>query len=224
MSTMHNMNSDDVARYLADNPHFFEEHAELLSDVRLTSPVLGRAVSLQERQMEVLREKIRVQELHLAELLRVAQENDAIGDRFQEWTLALLQARNDVDLPHALTSGLQSIFSVPHATLRVWNIAPAFAHTWFAAPVSDDARIFSNSLDGPFCGPNHDFEVSAWLEEAGAVQSVALLPLRRAAGADAFGLLVLGSPDPERFSSDMATDFLSRIGTTASAALACLLD
>ena len=189
--------------------------------VRLTSPVLGRAVSLQERQMEVLREKIRTQELHLAELLRVAQDNDAIGVRFQDWTRALLQARNDVDLPHVLTSGLQSIFSVPHATLRLWNVAPAFAHTWFAAPVSEDARIFSNSLDAPFCGPNHDFEVCAWLEDATPVQSVALLPLRSEGGSgETFGLLLLGSPDPARFGSNMATDFLSRIGITASAALA----
>jgi len=224
MSTMHSMNSNDIARYLEDNPHFFEEHAELLASVRLSSPLLGRAVSLQERQMEVLREKIRAQELHLAELLRVAQDNDAIGERFQHWTRDLLQARNDVDLPHVLISGLQSIFAVPHATLRLWNVAPAFAHTWFAAPVSEDARLFSNSLDVPFCGPNNDFEVSAWLEEAAAVQSLALLPLRTEASADAFGLLVLGSPDPERFSADMAIDFLSRIGATASAALACLLD
>lgn len=218
------MNSDDVARYLEDNPHFFEEHAELLSAVRLSSPLLGRAVSLQERQMEVLREKIRVQELHLAELLRVAQDNDAIGQRFQDWTRTLLLARNDVDLPHVLCAGLQSIFSVPQATLRLWNVAPAFAHTWFAVPASEDARIFSNSLDTPFCGPNNDFEVAAWLEEAATIQSLALLPLRAEAGAEAFGLLVLGSPDAERFSADMATDFLSRIGVTASAALACLLD
>lgn len=224
MSTIHSMNSDDIARYLADNPHFFEEHAELLSAVRLSSPLLGRAVSLQERQMEVLREKIRAQELHLAELLRVAHDNDAIGVRFQDWTRALLLARNDVDLPHVLTSGLQSVFAVPHATLRLWQVALPFAHAWFAAPVSEDARIFANSLDLPFCGPNHDFEVTGWLEDAGAVQSLALLPLRTAAAADTFGLLVLGSPDPERFSADMATDFLSSIGATASAALACLLD
>jgi len=50
-----------------------------------------------------------------------------------------------------------------------------------------------------------------------------MLPLRVGAAPEAFGLLVLGSPDPSRFSADMATDFLSRISETASAALACLL-
>ena len=44
---------------------------------------------------------------------------------------------------------------------------------------------------------------------------------RRLAGA--FGLLVLASPDPTRYTADMGTDFLARIGEVASAALTRLL-
>ena len=51
-----------------------------------------------------------------------------------------------------------------------------------------------------------------------------MLPLRSDGASDAFGLLVLGAPDPNRFSAGMATDFLAQIGETASAALNCLLD
>lgn len=216
--------SDAVAQYLLDNPHFFDEHAELLSQVKLISSLGGRAVSLQERQMEVLRHKYHALELRLAELLRIAQENDAITQKFQQWARTLLLARNDVDLPHVLIDGLRSIFSVPYATLRLWNVAPDFSHTWFAEGVSDDARIFANGLNGPFCGRNNDFEVASWIDEAQAVESVAILPLRRDGAAEAFGLLVLGSPDPNRFTSDMATDFLVKIGDTAGAAMTCLLD
>jgi uncharacterized protein YigA (DUF484 family) len=57
--------------------------------------------------------------------------------------------------------------------------------------------------------------------EADKVRSTVLLPLR--AGGSAFGLLVLGSPDPDRFTAAMATDFLVHIGETASTALAPLL-
>lgn len=218
------LDSFAVADYLSDNPHFFEEHSELLARVKLTSPLAGRTVSLQERQMEVLREKIKAQELRMAELIRIAQENDAITQKFQLWTRSLLLARNDVDLPHALINGLQTIFSVPHVTLRIWGVAETFSHTWFAAEVSADARIFCNGLTEPFCGQNNDFEAASWLEDAASVQSIAMLPLRVGAAPEAFGLLVLGSPDPGRFTADMATDFLSRIGETASAALTCLLD
>jgi len=213
---------DTVAQYLIDSPHFFEEHAELLAKIRLSSPLLGRAVSLQERQMEVLREKIKVQDLRLADMMRNAQENDASSHKLQAWTRSLLLARNDVDLPHTLVDGLRTGFAVPQATLRLWGVAEDYSHTWFAAEVSEDAKIFANGLSLPFCGSNNDFEAASWLEHD--IQSVAMLPLRSSAAASAtFGLLVLGSPDPQRFSADMATDFLQQIGETASAALACLL-
>lgn len=218
------LDSNAVADYLSDNPHFFEEHSELLAKVKLASPVAGRAVSLQERQMEVLREKIKSHELRLAELLRIAQENDAITQKFLVWTRSLLQARNDVDMPHTLISGLQTVFSVPHATLRLWGVAEAFAHTWFAAEVSEDAKIFCNGLTSPYCGPNQDFEAASWIEDAESIQSIAMLPLRAGEGQDAFGLLVLGSSDPDRFAADMATDYLAKIGETAGAALTCLMD
>jgi uncharacterized protein YigA (DUF484 family) len=218
------LDSTAVAQFLVQNLHFFEEHADLLATIKLSTPLGGRTVSLQERQMEVLREKIKILEMRLAELLRMGEENDAIAGKFQKWTRSVLLARNDVDLPHTLTSQLQEIFSVPYATLRIWNVAESFAHAWFAQAVSADARIFSNSLNVPFCGSNNDFEAASWLDDAADVRSLAMLPLRIGAAPDAFGLLVLGSSDPTRFTADMATDFLMKIGETSSAALTCLLE
>nr|WP_198982393.1 DUF484 family protein [Herbaspirillum sp. ASV7] len=212
-----------IADYLLDHPHFFEEHAELLSTIKLTSPVMGRAVSLQERQMEILREKIRVQELRMADLMRIAQENDEITNKFQAWSRALLLTRDAADLPRALTTQLQEIFHVPQVTVRLWNLGQDHAENWATRDVSDDARLFANGLSAPFCGPNKDFEAATWLDDAESVKSVAILPLRVGASPEAFGLLVLGSPDPGRFTSDMGIDFLTRIGETGSAALACLL-
>lgn len=218
------LHSQAVADYLLDNPQFFEEHAEVLAQVKLSSPLGGRTLSLQERQMDVMREKFKIMELRMAELMRIGQENDQIAQKFQEWTRALLMARNDVDLPHTLNIGLQNIFGVPHVTLRLWGVTEEFAHTWFAAPVSEDSRLFANSLSMPFCGQNNDFEATSWLEDAPSIQSVAMLALRTDSTSEAFGLLILGSSDINRFSPDMATDFLSNIGQTASAALASMLD
>jgi uncharacterized protein YigA (DUF484 family) len=50
-----------------------------------------------------------------------------------------------------------------------------------------------------------------------------MIPLRHESLAGAFGLLVLASPDPTRYTADMGTDFLARIGEVASAALTRLL-
>ena len=212
------MNQSDVAQYLVSNPHFFEEHAELLGKIKLSSPLLGRAVSLQERQMEVVRDKYRHLELRLTELMRLAQENDHAVAKFQKWANMLLLARNDVELPHILTSNLKDIFSLPHASLRLWDVAEEFGHTWFAAPVSDAIRLFASGLNAPFCGENKDFEAAGWLDVP--VASIAMMPLR--AEGKVVGLLVLGSPDKNRFSSTMATDFLSQLAETSGAALSCL--
>jgi uncharacterized protein YigA (DUF484 family) len=218
------MNSNDIADFLINNPNFFEEHAELLGKIKLTSPLLGRAISLQERQMEVVREKHRVLELRLYELMRLGLENDSISSKFQNWTRSLLLARNDVELPHVLTQGLQDIFSVPYATLRLWQVAEDFSHTWFAQTVGDDVHLFAKGLTSPFCGKNQEFEAAKWIDAEQAIASVAMLPLRLAPDSFTFGLLVLGSPDPARFTKEMATDFLAKIADTSSAALSCLIN
>jgi uncharacterized protein YigA (DUF484 family) len=112
---------------------------------------------------------------------------------------------------------------VPYVSLRLWRVSDDFAHTWFAEDVGDNVRILANSLSAPYCGVNREFEPVHWLESPDPVQSIAMLPLRNSDSPDAFGLLVMGSHDAQRFAPNMATDFLVKIGETASAALTCLL-
>ena len=215
------LDSAAIAQYLLDHPQFFVEHAALLGEVKLSSPLTGRAVSLQERQMEVMRDKYRALELRMSELVRHAEENAAIANRFHGWTQQLLRTRVPGEIPAAVADGLVKHFIVPQATLRLWKLAPEHADTWYTNGVSEDVRLFASSLRAPYCGPNKEFEAVGWLESADTVRSTVLLPLR--ANGSAFGLLVLGSPDPERFGAAMATDFLVHIGETASTALTPLL-
>ena len=208
------LDSGTVANYLVEHPEFFQEHSALLAQIQLSSPLTGRAISLQERQMEVMRSKYKALELRLAEFIRTSHENETLNQKFNDWSKNLLLARNDVDLPHILIDGLRSIFNVPYATLRLWSVA---------SDVSEDINIFANSLTTPYCGINNDFEAVSWIEDGQDIRSVAMLPLRLLER-ETFGLLVLGSPDDTRFSASMATDFLVQIATTSSSALACLLD
>lgn len=214
------LDSHLVAQFLADNPQFFEEHAGLLGAVKLSSPLTGKAVSLQERQMEVMRDKYKMLEQHMSALVHTAEDNAAIAAKFHAWTIALLRTRHDADLPATLANSLKTTFNVPQVTLRLWDLDGAHEGRWFVDGVSADSRIFAGSLQAPYCGNNNDFEAVRWLDEPQAVQSTVILPLRD--GSATFGLLILGSPDPARFAASMATDFLVQIGDTASAALAAL--
>ena len=213
----------DIANYLAASPGFFERHAELLGSIQLTSPHGQRAVSLQERQMEMLRDKIKGLERQIVEMVRHGQDNVAIADKLHRWTQALMLTANAADLATVLVRELQHQFLIPQAAVRVWSAADAFTGLPFADAVSDDVRSFATSLPAPYCGINTGFEAVAWLDDPGQASSVALVPLRHDGELVAFGLLVLASPDPTRYSADMGTDFLERIGEVASAALTRLL-
>ncbi len=213
----------DIANYLANTPGFFERHAELLSSVQLTSPHGQRAVSLQERQMEMLRDRIKGLERKIVEMLRHGQENLAIAERLHRWTRALFLTTDPAELPRVVVEVLSHEFLIPQAAIRVWGADTPFVDALFARPVSDDARAFAGSLALPYCGVNAGFEAVSWLDEPSTVLSLAMIALRHGVADNAFGLLVLGSPDPTRYAADMGTEFLQRIGEVSSAALSRLL-
>ncbi len=212
---------NDIANYLANTPGFFERHAELLGAIQLTSPHGLRAVSLQERQMEMLRERIKGLELKLIEMLRHGQENVAIADRLHRCIRAMLLTADAEQLPTVMLNELQHQFLIPQAAIRVWGTARQHPGQTFAQAVSDDVRSFAASLALPYCGLNAGFEAAGWLDDSASVLSLAMIPLRHSSD-DAFGLLVLGSPDATRYSADMGTEFLQRIGEIASAGLSRL--
>ena len=219
------IDADAVARYLRDHPEFFDQHADLLGTFTLPHPHGGRAISLQERQVEVLRERHRTLELKLAELIRIGEENDAIGGKQQKLTRQLLLAGDAGQLPDIVVDGLGTIFSVPQVAMRLWGLRDEWANLECAQPVPVDVITLANSMPQPFCGPNSDFQAATWLPEGGRdTRSIALLPLRKGIDPKAFGLLVLGSADPDRFRSGMGTAYLERIAEMASAALSRLAD
>ena len=220
--TEHPITEDDIANFLANTPDFFERHAELLATVQLSSGHGGRAVSLQERQAGMLREKIKGLETRVVDMIRHGQDNEVIAGKVQSWTRTLLQTAKARDLPAAVVQGITSGFAVPQAAIKVWNVNGIFSDESFVTGVSSDVQTFASSLTAPYCGVNSGFEAVNWLAEPGQALSVALIPLRADAASPVAGLLVLASPDPERFDSDMGTDFLASLGELAGAALSRL--
>ena len=215
------MTEAEIAAFLARTPTFFDRHAELLASVRLTSPYGQRAVTLSERQMEMLRERIKGLELKIVEMIRAGQENMALVERLHRLTRTLMRTADHAALPAALVSTLKHEFLIPQAAIRLWSLAPGHEASDFARQVSDDVKTFAGSLTLPYCGVNAGFEAVGWLDDAETVSSVAMIPLRHGSGMDGgtFGLLVLGSPDPTRYSAEMGTEFLVRVGELAAAAL-----
>jgi uncharacterized protein YigA (DUF484 family) len=217
------MTHEEVAQFLTQHPDFFDRHPEVLADVAIPHPQDGHAVSLVERQSLILRERIKSLELRLAEMLRHGEENDAIADRIVLWARALLSQTDPAQLPRTMLDELLRQFNVPYGALRLWGVATGYAAQEWAQPSGDDIIRLASSMQAPFCGSNVGFEAANWMAaDPATIRSLAMMPLRVGGDPKSFGLLALGSPDPDRFQITMGTAFLSRIAELASAALARL--
>ena len=218
------MKAEDVARYLAENPDFFDQYSEMLSQISVSNPHGGRAISLSDRQVLTLREKNKVLEAKLSELIQFGEENDAIGDKMHRLALVLLASRELPALLSALYYNLREDFAVPHVALRVWRGYDA-AHRAQTVPefraVSGELIQYATGLAQPYCGPSGNAEAAGWFGEvASHIRSVALMPLK---DQECFGMLALGSEDVMRFYPEMGTLYLKRLGELAGASLARLL-
>jgi uncharacterized protein YigA (DUF484 family) len=207
------MRVEEVAQYLQDNPQFFEEHAEMLSQINLPHPHGGRTISLSERQLLALREKNKDLEKKLREMISFAQDNDALQFKVHEFVVALFAARDLATLQEMIPHLLRDIFAIPHTVL----------HLWQNSPPSAEVLAFADEQPQPVCLHHAAHDTAAWFgEHAAQLHSFAYLPLH--AGSETIGLLVMASEDKQRFYPEMGTVFLQRIAEAVSSALHPYLD
>lgn len=206
-----------VTSYLRANPQFFEHHTTLLTELYLPSPHGHGTVSLAERQQLAQRDRIRVMDVKLSQLIKHGEENDAISDKVHRLTLGLL-ATDELELMVSLLEhSLREDFQVPLVTLRLWATPRQVENA--ALPifnaVETDAQAWVASLAAPYCGNSPGFDAASWFQGQ-APASYAVMPLR---SEQVFGLLILASEDDKRFYPDMGTLYLRRIAELVSAGL-----
>lgn len=214
------MNPEDVAMFLRTHPQFFDQHPELLEKIQVPHPYGGRAIPLAERQALALREKLKLLEGKLSELVHFGEENDAISERVHRLAVALVGARDFPALTQSLYFHLREDFAVPHVALRVWgkSVPVDFQE---AEAVGDAQRRHADAMGAPQCGASAGNPFLPWFREASEhVRSIALVPLGETA---VFGLLALGSEDPKRFYPEMGTLYLRRIGELCAAGVSARL-
>jgi uncharacterized protein len=222
------LNSDEVAQYLADHPENFAQlfaqlvaaHPQLLESISVPHPYGGHAIPLSERQTLGLREKVRLLEGKLSELIQFGEENDSISEKVHRVSAALLGAKNFAGVVHALYFHLREDFAVPHVAMRIWGQS-LLDGTLEGEPVTDQQRALVDTMGAPQCGLSEGSPFVPWFRESAEhVRSIALIPLGTT---KAFGLLALGSEDPKRFYPEMGTLYLRRIGDLAAAAVSSRL-
>jgi hypothetical protein len=136
------------------------------------------------------------------DMIRHGNENMVIADRCNAGRAAVPGGSPAGDLPARWPSEMQpEEFMVPQVAVKVWGVADAYAGEPFAQGVSDDAKSLASSLTAPYVRRQRRLRGRGLAADASRVASVALIAAaRRHPIRPAFGMLVLASPDPQRFS------------------------
>ncbi len=195
-----NMKADNVVEYLQKNPEFFNEHSDILTELVIPHPYGGRTISLSERQMLMLRERVKDLEKKLYDWMEIAKENDELQTKVHLYTLALMGAHDLATQKDIAIRILREIFSVPHAAIQLWQ----------EQPPSAEVMAFADEHAKPVCAHQAVHDTQLWFGEvAEHLRSFAYLPLRN--DTQSIGMLILASEDAQRFYPEMGTVFLQRI-------------
>lgn len=213
------ISAEQVTSYLRNHPKFFEQYASLLTEITLPSPHGSGVISLSERQQLAQRDKIRVLESLMDQMIVNAEGNEATSLKVHKFCLKLLEQQSFSALKLLIDETLRTDFNVTESLIRIW-VKPsnsAIANDAVFTHVSDEFNDWIISLQQPHCGSRP--QVAAELLDSN-LQSFAFIPLyKNAADQHAFGVLMLGAEDPQRFKTDMGTLYLERIGELIAAAL-----
>jgi uncharacterized protein YigA (DUF484 family) len=201
-----------VATYLLQHLDFLVRHPEVLAKLHVPHGA-GGAVSLIEHQVAVLREQLANERGRLNHLMARAHEYEQLSTRLHELTVQLITVPDLERACAALEASLREQFSADAVAIRLFPVDPEQR--------ADDPLVqaFVDFIDRDrcLCGPLAPKQAEPLFgDDAATIRSAALVPIR---GTDRSGVLAIGSTDPKRFTPDMGTELLERLGAIAGAKL-----
>lgn len=206
-----------VAEYLRKHREFFVEHPELLSDLKIPHPT-GPAVSLVEKQVELLREENRELKARFRELVGIARDNEELARRLHRLTLKLVEAESLDRALAVLYQDLRADFAADRVLLQLFASAvPGVARAEFIGRGAPQRQAFIDALieRRPQCGrlQKHQYKLVFDTDAAEAGGSAVVLPL---SGRIWDGVLVIASQDARRYHPEMGIDLLAHVGDVVS--------
>ena len=204
---------DEVRKYLQENPNFLEENLDILESLNVHHKS-GKAVSLVERQLEVMRDRNKEMGRRVDQMVASANDNAKLFEKTNRLVLGLIKACNLEELIGALHHSLETDFSTETYSLTLINDGSLEPQSGVNIVSREDAKREISALmstSGAVSGIIRD-EAIAFLfgSSESTIGSVVTLPLTT--GEDAFGILALGNKDPKFYSRDTGTLFISYIG------------
>ena len=192
-----------VAQWLLSTPGFFDRHPDLLAQIELANSHSGKAISLQEKQMALLRNQNRDLNQRLSEMLRFGTENDRTQTLMVQWLEGLLASKDRNASIESITACLNKLFDIGIVEI----ISPE--------KVSDELK--TKLEEAPLCGSvdlAKNLVSSDLLLDDGSMVLISLTYQ-----STSLGVLLMASKDKEKFLPQMGLSYIHQLAQLAAAAL-----
>jgi len=208
-------NESNLVEFLKSNPDIFQRHPELLELVTL-SDNRGTA-SLLEKQLERLKDRLSKFQSQQFELIEVARENEQISDSFGNIICQLIAFENLSEFASEFPAALRKTFTIDEVAFKT---PQAVQHK------TSDQESYSDALRRL---TNHQAVCdNRWPQQimdlffSSQINSAALIPMRTDENSEPIGVLALGAKDSERYTHELGTAHLNKLGIMAGLCLARL--
>ncbi|PCJ28244.1 MAG: hypothetical protein COA96_01685 [SAR86 cluster bacterium] len=213
------ISAEQVAHYLKNNPKFFIEQDELLADLSLPHES-GKAISLLERQVTILRDRGIEARQKLNNLLENARNNDELFDTTQNLVLALLRAENTTEIANITQDQLSNHPNIDACEIIIvqrkgLNVSDSIRVDFREKLQEDFSDVFR--LKKTHCGAITDDKIEYLFPSVGNIRSTALCPISNKGAV--LALIAFGNREENYFNINLDTLFLDFIGHVVGAVL-----
>ncbi len=209
------MTIEELSIFLEGQPDVFQRHPQLLELVVLADD--RGAASLLERQIGVLKQRLQDQKKQQNQFMQAARENQEISDSFSELIYQLIGFTNLSQFAAEFPNALRNSFSIDEVSFKT---------TLSAQRNEDDKRAYDNALrrlqhNISICDNRLPSSImNLFFSEK--IKSAALIPMSSPNVKTLIGVLALGSEDENRYTHELGTAHLDRLGKMAGICFARL--
>lgn len=215
-----------LIKLLKQYPDVLQRQPQLMLELDIPHSAAG-ASSLIERQVFMLRDKLKAHDKRMRGLMDIARANERLASSHHRIAVNLLAARDLNDVISSVVAELGNDLKADYVVMRLFSDDKTQLREkpeLFVSRKDESLTAFATMLKhrNPVCGRSSKEQIAFLFgDDADQVASAAVIPL--VAGAD-LGLLGLGGREASRFTSSMGTEFLNQIGEMVSTALAVHLE
>lgn len=209
------MSKEELIQIFDDDPDIFIRHPDLLtllnlSDDRSTSSLLERQVSSLKSQLENFQSQQH-------ELIEVARENEQISDSFALIICQLIGFNNLSEFASEFPKALRNTFEIDEVSFKTTQAASRRPNDYDGYE-DTIRRLVNNEAVCDNRWPSNIMSLFFTTE----IKSAALVPMLESDNTEVLGILALGSKLPDRYTNELGTAHLNRLGLMAGICLARL--